>query len=190
MRRKFLIDSGVRADPSGPANQPPWLLAPAMTTMALFLLAPFLILAAYSLLEPTGAGSTGSWTLGNFIKLFLDPHYLGVIARTIWIALAVVSLTLVLGYALAFSIMSCAPRWRRLMLGLVVIPLLLSGVIRTFGWIVLLSRSGPLAGLLNGLRPNRRAADAPRAPGGRHYWTDARSYAVHGARGGEQSLLP
>lgn len=150
LARNSLIDVG-KPGPSGPANQPPWLLTPAMTTMALFLLAPFLILAAYSLLEPTGARSTGSWTLGNFVKLFLDPHYLSVIARTVWIALAVVSLTLVLGYALAFSIMSSAPRWRRLMLGLVVIPLLLSGVIRTFGWIVLLSRNGPLAGLLQSL---------------------------------------
>jgi len=127
-----------------------FMLGPALLALAVLFLAPFVILVAYSLLESEPFKATGDrvYGLSNFIKLTTESLYQGTIFTTLWIALLVVVLTLIIGYALALSILRCGGRHRRLLLGLVILPLLLSGVIRTFGWMILLAPNGLLALLL------------------------------------------
>lgn len=126
------------------------LLAPALLVLVACFLVPFVILVSYSLQEPATASAEGERTYGlaNFVKLTTESLYQQTILTTLWIAVVVVVITLILGYALAFSIMRCSTRHRRLLLSLVILPLLLSGVIRTFGWMVLLAPNGLLALLL------------------------------------------
>jgi putative spermidine/putrescine transport system permease protein len=83
------------------------------------------------------------FTLGNFIRLLGDPFYL---KNTVWLTLrlAVTStvLALIIGYPIAYFVSGLLGRWRGTMITLVVIPLWVNVVIRTFGWGVILMDSG------------------------------------------------
>ena len=49
---------------------------------------------------------------------------------------------LVLGYPLAYCLARARPRWQAVGLFLLIMPLMVSAVIRIFGWIVILGRKG------------------------------------------------
>lgn len=151
IRTKVYPESnGVRFRLTGTCVRQFSLLVPALTVLFVGFAIPFAILVSYSLQQPSD-GSIVEYGLANFLKLITEPLYQKTILTTLGIALAVVLVTLVIGYALAFSIMRTSQRYRQLLLGLVILPLFLSGVIRTFGWLVLLAPNGPLALVLKGL---------------------------------------
>jgi putative spermidine/putrescine transport system permease protein len=60
-------------------------------------------------------------------------------------------LTLVIGYPLAYYLARTTSRWRSWLTILVVFPLLLNLVVRTFGWIALLANRGLVNEMLAGL---------------------------------------
>ncbi len=54
----------------------------------------------------------------------------------------VTAVSAVIGYAAAFAIVNLSPRSKGQMIGLVVLPLMISSVARTYAWIVILGRTG------------------------------------------------
>jgi putative spermidine/putrescine transport system permease protein len=121
----------------------------------LALLAPSLLLLAVGFLVPVGmmvptsfrpyvplVGITGGFTASHYAKLLTDAYYLEIIARTLALGLTVTLLTLVIGYPVAFFLARTPSRWRSWLTILVVFPLLLNLVVRTFGWIALLAQNG------------------------------------------------
>ena len=62
--------------------------------------------------------------------------------RTIRVSLIVTVICLFAGYPVALFVARCAPRWRGLLLAVVIFPFLISAVVRAFGWTVLLGDSG------------------------------------------------
>lgn len=83
------------------------------------------------------------WT--NFARFFEDAYYLRVAERTIRLSLIITAATIVLGFPLAYVMARVGPGLRLVLLILTVLPLMTSVVIRTFGWIVLLARGGPVS---------------------------------------------
>jgi putative spermidine/putrescine transport system permease protein len=119
------------------------------------LLAPSLVLLLVAFLAPVGmmvptsvrpyvplVGITGGFTAGHYLKLLTDEYYLEIIGRTLALGLTVTVLTLVIGYPVAFFLARSTSRWRSWLTILVVFPLLLNLVVRTFGWIALLAQNG------------------------------------------------
>ncbi len=119
------------------------------------LLVPALLLLVVAFLVPVGmlvptsvrpyvplVGITGGFTLGHYAKLVTDSYYLEIIGRTLALGLAVTLSTLVIGYPVAFFLARTRSRWRNWLTILVVFPLLLNLVVRTFGWIALLAQNG------------------------------------------------
>jgi putative spermidine/putrescine transport system permease protein len=62
--------------------------------------------------------------------------------QAVFLGLAVTLLTLVIGYPLAYYLARTRSRWRHWLTILVVFPLLLNLVVRTFGWMTLLANRG------------------------------------------------
>ena len=58
------------------------------------------------------------------------------------LGLKAVAATVLLGFPLALVYRAASPRWQRVLLFVVVMPLLTSVVVRTFAWIVILGRDG------------------------------------------------
>jgi len=119
------------------------------------LLAPSLLLLLVAFLVPVGmmvptsfrpyvplVGITRGFTAGHYVKLVTDLYYLEIIGRTLALGFTVTLLTLVIGYPVAFFLARSRSRWRSWLTILVVFPLLLNLVVRTFGWIALLAQNG------------------------------------------------
>jgi len=120
-----------------------WLLAPAL----LLLLAAFVL--PVGLMVPTSVrpyvplvGITGGFTARHYVRLLTDSYYLEIIGRTLALGLTVTCSTLGVGYPVAFFLARTRSRWRNWLTILVVFPLMLNLVVRTFGWIALLAQNG------------------------------------------------
>ncbi len=109
-----------------------------------FLFPAFQILAMAFV--PT-AEDAGIWS--NFGRIFVDGYYLGVTERTLRLSVIITAITIVLGFPIAYIIARSGPTLRLVLLILTVLPLMTSVVIRTFGWIIVLSRGGPLTDILH-----------------------------------------
>lgn len=119
------------------------LLAPALLVLVGVFVAPLVLLMPTSL-HPyvPGRGIGDEWTLENYGSVLGDGFYLEIIGRTLALGLIVTLLTLIIGYPLAYFLARTTSRLRPWLIVLVVFPLLLNLVVRSFGWIVLLSNRG------------------------------------------------
>lgn len=119
------------------------LLSPSILLLVGVFVLPLLMLLPTSL-HPyiPGQGIGEAWTLKNYVEILTDPFYLVIIARTLGLGLIVVVATLVVGYPLAYFLARTRSAFRPWLIILVVFPLLLNLVVRSFGWIVLLSEYG------------------------------------------------
>jgi len=80
-------------------------------------------------------------TFANYLKIF-DPYYARLFGRTLRLGLVTTAICAVLGYPLAYFLARARPRVLALGLFLLIMPLMVSTVIRVFGWIVILGRKG------------------------------------------------
>lgn len=112
------------------------LALPAAVFAAIVFLAPVVILLA------EGFRSADSWSLSAYTTFFSDPLNRTVFLRTFRLGLMVTVVSAVIGYAAAFAIVNLTPRHKGQMIGLVVLPLMISSVARTYAWIVILGRTG------------------------------------------------
>jgi len=114
-----------------------WLLsAPAVVVVAAFGILPTLNI----LLEAFRTDGTPS--LANFQGLLDSGLAVQSFWRTLRVAVATTVLTVFAGYPLALMILKARPRTSTIILMIVVFPLMVSVVVRTYGWLVILGPSG------------------------------------------------
>ena len=117
-----------------------WQLAlPLGLAFAALFLAPLLLLVGVSFFSDDKITQPG---LGSWIKFFGDPFNYKVIGDTLLLGVKTVCATVVVGYPLALVYLDLSARLQRVLLFIIVMPLLLSVVVRTFAWIVVLGREG------------------------------------------------
>ncbi len=81
--------------------------------------------------------------------------FLHVFAQTLQISILGTILCFLIGFPFAYWLATrVSPRWRGVLLGLVVVPFFVNFLVRTIGWFILLSPAGPVSSLLQrwGLR--------------------------------------
>jgi putative spermidine/putrescine transport system permease protein len=122
----------------------PWaLLGPNLLWLALFMAGPLALLFAVSFKGyASGRGIIDTWQDANYVRFLGDPYNRGVLVTTLLIGLEVTALCLFLGFPLALGL-SRARGWTRSLLYFgILMPLLTSAVVRTFGWMILLANNG------------------------------------------------
>lgn len=98
-----------------------------------------------------GSLDPGSFTLGNFADL-LKPLYARVFLDTVWICALTAVATLLIGYPLAYALVRIEnPLAKSALLGIVVTPLFLGEVVRTYSWVIVLGNDGFINSVLRGL---------------------------------------
>ena len=119
------------------------LTLPSGLVYALVLLLPLIGVAVLSLQGfDFDKGILPRWNLANYADLATDSLFREVLERTFRLSLVTTAICLLIGVPEAWIVHRMAPRWRGLMLLVVVGPLLVSVVVRTFGWMVLLGTNG------------------------------------------------
>lgn len=125
------------------------LLAPGVLLLALILVWPFLVMLGMSLRERF-PGPIGP-SFAKYAEFLTDPYLLNVALRTFSLAATVTLLCAVLGYPIAWFLARSRSRWAHLVFLGTIFPLLVSIVVRTMGWTILLGNEGLVNAALLGL---------------------------------------
>ena len=112
------------------------LIAPAVVFVIVGFILPVIVLLSASFRVPDG------WGLGNFVDFFRDPLYREVFWRTFRLGLTVTVVAAVLGYGVAMAVVDKTPKTKGRLVALLVLPLMISPVARTYAWLVILGRTG------------------------------------------------
>ena len=131
----------------------PWLLSgPALLLFVGLLLVPLLLtlMLSFRVFSDT-AGVTSAYTLTNYWEVVSDPYYGTIFLRTAGLAFAVTLLSIALGVPETIVLARMKRPWQSLCLLIVLGPLLISVVVRTLGWQILLGNNGVLNNLLQSL---------------------------------------
>ncbi len=122
-----------------------WSQRPVYTLLAagpaLFLAALFLLPLLRVVVQGFAAPAAGP---GNFTRIVMGGPYLTVLLGTVETACVVTAACLVLAYPLAYVGSRLHGRWYTLFMGLILVPLFTSVVIRSYAWMVLFQRNGPI----------------------------------------------
>lgn len=136
------------------------MLLPATLFLLVFFIAPAAILFSYSLLTQPKNGVIGlPLTLAHYSHLIDTPLYRHVLFVTLRISLWTAALATLLGYPVARAIARGAPIVSRATTIILVAPLVVSIVVRTYGWQLVLTNSG--AGVVNYLLHTLGTGPAP-----------------------------
>ncbi len=77
--------------------------------------------------------------------------FLHVFSQTLQISILGTALCFLIGFPFAYWLATrVAPRWRGVLLGVVIVPFFVNFLVRTIGWFILLSPNGPVSSLLQG----------------------------------------
>ena len=140
----------ARAKPPRFSIAPYLLLLPA-TACVFFLLLGTAYLVRFSFNGwDSIRGNYEDWTINGYVKFFGQWYFFKTLLYTVRLALAVTIIGLILGYPVAY-LMAIKPKYRNLILILIILPLITDVVVRTYGWIVLLGSDGLVNKVIVGL---------------------------------------
>lgn len=119
------------------------ILSPAAIIVLVFFVGPLIYFLRFSLETPsTTQFAIPTFTTKNFSDFFSSPYYLKTLVRTLLIALASTTVTLVLAIPVARLIVSSSPKVKSVLIIATVFPLLVGNVVRSIGWVAILGYSG------------------------------------------------
>src|SRR4030088_3231475 len=123
-----------------------WQLAlPLALAFAALFVAPLLLLVGVSFFNDDKITRP---CFGSWIKFFGDSFNYKVIGDTLLLGVKTVCTTVLIGYPLALVYIDLPTRLQKVLIFIIVLPMLLSVVVRTFAWIVVLGREGVINQLL------------------------------------------
>ena len=131
----------------------PWLLSmPALALFSGLLVVPLALTAILSFHAFSGMnGIQPGFSLTNYIAILSDGYYYELFLRTGAMALGVTVICIVLGVPETLILARMRPGWQGTFFVVILGPLLISVVVRTLGWQILLSRDGAINSILLGL---------------------------------------
>ena len=121
-------------------------LLPTLFLVVVFLLIPLVMLFVTTLVTESGN------PLEYYRSFFESSYSLNVLWRTVYIALTVTVICVVLGVPTAYFISGLDNRWKNIMMAITVFPLLTNSVVRSFAWINILGQNGVVNQLLLSLK--------------------------------------
>lgn len=130
-----------------------WLLAlPVLATVGALIVVPYvnIIVMSFRTSSTTRPYAPG-FTIDNYARALTDSFYLELLSDTIRLAVIITAICLVIAYPAAYHLARTTSRWRGVLYALVLSPLLVGVVIRSFGWIILLANNGLINQALRGL---------------------------------------
>ena len=108
--------------------------APYTIWMAIFIIAPMALVVIFAFTD-----QSGQFTLKNIAAV---GQYSNVFVRSIWLGAVANVISLGLGYPLAYIISRCNAKRQGVMVMLVMLPMWMNFLLRTYAWMTLLEDNG------------------------------------------------
>jgi len=135
------------AETGSPGSRPYWLSAPGLVFFATLLGVPLfttLMLSFYSFDYATGGIQT-DLTPANYLEIVQDSYFHRIFGRTFGVALLVTLICALIGAPEAYILARMRNPWKSLFLLVILGPLLISVIVRTLGWALLLGSKGAIS---------------------------------------------
>ena len=110
------------------------LSAPYTVWMSIFIILPMVLVGYFAFTD-----KQGSFTLENILSV---GQYSNVFLRSIWLGAVATVICLVLGYPLAYIIAKLPAKRQSVMVMLVMLPMWMNFLLRTYAWMTLLEDNG------------------------------------------------
>ncbi|WP_164778390.1 ABC transporter permease [Mesorhizobium sp. M7A.F.Ca.US.006.01.1.1] len=119
------------------------LLLPATLIFAIFFIWPLVTLTIISFHDyGRMTGIVETFTLKHYRNILFDSFYLEIVWRSMRLSLVTSIVTVVVGYPVALYLMVATARSRALVIFFILSPLMISVIVRTFGWVMILGPNG------------------------------------------------
>jgi len=120
------------------------LSAPALVLFTGLLVVPLVLtlILSFNVFDYDTGVKDGAYTLANYLSVVSDSYFYEIFFRTFWISALVTLLCVVIGVPEAYILSRMGTPWRSIFLILILTPLLISVVVRAFGWSLLLGADG------------------------------------------------
>ncbi len=122
------------------------LNSPYILWAALFIVVPLLFVAYYAFTT-----SDGAFTVANIVTFFTSKTYMTVFGRSLLYAFWATLICLILGYPFAYFMTKTGISTQRMMMLLIMLPMLMNLIVRTYSWQQILERNGLINTLLESL---------------------------------------
>ena len=109
---------------------------PYVIWMALFVVAPIIMVVIYAF-----SSASGGFTLDNFAKM---GTYTVVFTRSFKLALIATAICVLIGYPVSYKMSKEGPRFQRLAMVLIMLPMWINFLLRTYSWMAILENNGLL----------------------------------------------
>ncbi|ELP99658.1 ABC transporter permease [Pseudomonas syringae] len=121
-----------------------WLSAPALALYIGLLVLPLGLtpVLSFNVFDYQVGVKSDSYTLANYMAVVTDSYFYEIFLRTFWISALVTLLCVLIGVPEAYILSRMGTPWRSIFLILILTPLLISVVVRAFGWSLLLGADG------------------------------------------------
>ena len=121
-----------------------WLqLSPILVWLFVFFALPMMLIVVYSFgIRTQGGGIDYAFTFDNYVRYFKSNIYVSITLRSIYIALQVTIITLLLSYPVAYYLTTTTKRMRATLLVLLILPWWTSILVKNFSWVSILSDRG------------------------------------------------
>jgi len=123
------------------AKARPYLLsAPALTLYLGLFTVPLImtLLLSFNSFDLNRGGIIYDYSLANYVEVLGDPYFHGIFFRTFVMSVAVTALCALLGTPEAYILHRMASPWKSICMLAILGPLLISVVVRTLGWAILI----------------------------------------------------
>ena len=120
------------------------LTPPLLVSMALLVGTQFVFLRL-GFFKDLGIGQVGDeLVIINYVRALSEPFFLNALARNFYLAIAVVGITLVVSYPIAYIVARMRARWAIVFVSAIVVSSFVSIVIKVLGIIIIFGANGPL----------------------------------------------
>jgi len=129
---------------NAPSRWAPLLLSlPSLALFSLMVLLPLALTALLSFQQyDADLGVKGGFTFASYAHVLGDSYYYEIFFRTGWVAALTTLLCVLIGAPEAYILSRMGSPWRSIFLLVILSPLLVSLVVRAFGWSLLLGPNG------------------------------------------------
>lgn len=112
----------------------PFLAIPYVVWMALFVVAPIIMVVIYAF-----STASGGFTLDNFARM---ETYTVIFTRSFKLAIIATFVCLLIGYPLSYIMAKEGPRFQRVGMMLIMLPMWVNFLLRTYSWMSILEKNG------------------------------------------------